>query len=108
MDTTPTNPSARSGTTTALGSAGRGLATCRKGPSNGEGSKSFATNTTAKAPQAPAAILRQRGDGREPSGKTNAIAVTPAKSRGHAELSQSAAHRAPGNAPGRSSNAYSA
>ena len=48
----------------------------------------------------PIAQGRQRGDGSRPSGKTNAIAITPAKSKGQPDVSQTAATRPPGSEPG--------
>ena len=50
---------------------------------------------------APNAIGRQRGEGRRPSGKTNAIATNGANSSGQLESSNMAA-RAPPLEPGRS------
>jgi hypothetical protein len=65
------------------------------------------TSRPAKDSTAPIAHGRQRGEGSRPSGKTQAIAVTPANSSGQERSESRIAQSPPGSEPGWPSTAYS-
>ena len=60
------------------GSGGSGLATCWNGLSNGSGVNRLTSTVPVTQTAAAQATGRHRGDGSLPSGKTKAIAITPA------------------------------